>query len=155
MCILPPENRFREVTSRYYFSFTLFPQPPWKFLSRSLILPRVLSACYLMSVCLRLCGCVSSLFALCHSAEMDSLSQLDGRALSLAISWRNKGTAIRRSPWREGSLLRQSPEGPHQHWRTVLTEPLNWVQESNSWDIKPGQISCSPTNIRDPSAFGE
>lgn len=116
--------------------------------------PRVLNACYLMSVCLRICGSVYSLFALCHSAEMDSLSQLARRALSLALSWRNKGMAIRRSLWREGSLLTQSLEGPHQHWRTVLTEPLNWVQESNSWDIKPGQI-CSSTNNRDPSAFGE
>lgn len=144
-----------EVLSRYHFSFVLSPQPPRKCVSKSLILLWVLKACYLMSVCLRICGYVYSLFDPCHSAEMDSLSQLDGRALSLAISWRNKGTTIRRSPCGEGSLPRQSPEGPHQHWRTVLTEPLNWVQESNSWDIKPGQISCSPTNNRDPSAFGE
>lgn len=62
-----------------------------------------------MSVYLHVCVYIYSLSALCHSAEMDSLSQLDMRDLSSVISWRNKETAIGRSPWREGSLLYESP----------------------------------------------
>lgn len=59
------------------------------------------------------------------------------------------------SPRREGSLPMQSPGGPHQQERTVLTEPPNWVQKSNSWDIKPGQMFCSPTKNTGPCASGE
>lgn len=150
-----PESTFREINSRHYFSFTLLPPPPWKTVGK----PGFFTAGaqgVLLDVCASACLCVRLLLicpvSLCRNGFTQSTRS---ESFEPSSQLEEQSGCSQGSPRREGSLPRQSPEGPHQHERTVLTEPLNWVQKSNSWDIKPGQMFCSPTNNTGPSASGE
>lgn len=141
MCILTLKIALvKSNQSRCCLSFILIPQPSWKFLSRSLILLWVLNVYYLKCVCLHVCEYVYSLFASCHLAEMDSLSQLARRALSSAISWRNKETAIR-APWREGSVACSPLRG------FISTKELFW---QNHWIGCRSQIPGTSNQDRFP-----
>ena len=95
---------------------------------------------YYLNVCLHVCEHVYSLFAPCHLAEMDSRSQLARRALSSAISWRNKETTIR-APWREGSVACSPLRG------FISTRELFW---QNHWIGCRSQIPGTSNQDRFP-----
>lgn len=83
---------------------------------------------------------VRNLFALCHSLCSNGFAQ-STRDESLKHSYqleKQRDCSWESRQETEGKIVYLgSLEGPHQHWRMVLTE-LNWVKESNSWNIKPG-----------------